>query len=221
LRVTKTIQIMVTGVLAVTVTPVTPKGYVGVDAYVDVAWSPSPSGDYDIAVQWGDGTSVADASMSSPKRVGPKKYTAPGTYTVTITVVEPVYGYQGTGTTTIQVANPLTATLGAAPTSGPAPLAVTFTLGAAEGWLPYTWSLDPGDGSAPYTGSRTAKGNWTQAHTYMKAGTHTSTLTVTDALGATTLTRVTARTYAPAGLPSAAAILTPLVAGLILLKGRR
>ena len=90
------------------------------------------------------------------------------------------------------IATQLAATLAASPTAGQAPLAVTFTIGISGGPPPYTWSLAPGDGSAPYTGSRAASGNFTKTHTYTAAGTFTATLTVTDALGATAIGRATA-----------------------------
>ena len=113
----------------------------------------------------------------------------------------------------------LAATLEAVPASGPAPLAVTFNIGISGGVLPYTWSLNPGDGSAPYTGTRTADGSFTQAHTYTAAGTFTATLTVTDALGATAVKRTTT---SPGGVaPSKAfaiGIAAPLIAGAILVK---
>jgi len=181
MRATATRTIVATGVLVVTVTPAPSKSYVNTDVFVDVAWSPSPSGDYDIVVQWGDGTSTTSASMSSPKRVGPKRYASPGTYTVTATVTEPMYGYNGTGTAPLQIATQLAATLSASPTSGNVPVAVTFTIGISGGYTPYSWTLDYGDGSTPSSGTVAE----TKTHTYTKAGTLTATLTVTDALGAT------------------------------------
>ena len=86
---------------------------------------------------------------------------------------------------------PLAATLAASPSTGQAPLAVTFTIGISGGVSPYTWSLNPGDGSTPYTGSRSSSGSFTRTHTYTKVGTFTATLTVTDALGASAVKRAT------------------------------
>ena len=222
MQVTKTVSITVTGVLTVTIIPSPSRGYVNTDVLVNVSWAPSPSGDYEVKVEWGDGTSTTAASQGSPRQVGPKRYTAAGNYNIKATVTEPLYGYQGSTTIVYQVAAQLAATLTAAPTTGNAPLTVTFTMGATDGYLPYTWSLNPGDGSAPYTGSRPAAGTWTQAHTYTKAGAFTATLTATDAMGATILTRATARiTLAAPGVPTAAAIIIPLVAGLALLRVKR
>jgi len=63
------------------------------------------------------------------------------------------------------------------------PLSVTFSCGVSGGYPPYTWELNPGDGTPPYSGTITAPGTWTQEHTYGYVGTFTATLTVTDALG--------------------------------------
>jgi len=112
----------------------------------------------------------------------------------------------------------LAATLSASPASGLAPLAVTFTIGISGGVSPYTWSLDPGDGAAPYTGSRSASGSFTQTHTYTKVGTFTATLTVTDALGATALNKATATPEAVSPQASAIGVAAPLIAAAILIK---
>jgi len=222
MRVTKTTQVTIIGVLTVTATPSPSAGYVNTDVYVNVAWTPAPSADYDITVQWGDGTTTTAASQGSPKQVGPKRYMSPGTYNIKAIVDEPVYGYHGEATAAFQVVAQLAAALTASPATGQAPLAVTFTMGISDGYIPYTWALNPGDGSTPYTGSRPAVGNWTQTHTYTKAGTFTATLTVTDAMGATAVKKAVARTdlVAPE-VPGAAAIIIPLVAGLALLKVSR
>ena len=116
------------------------------------------------------------------------------------------------------IATLLAATLAASPTAGQAPLAVTFTMGISGGTPPYTWSLAPGDGSAPYTGSRAAAGSFTRAHTYTAAGTFTATLTVTDALGATATNKATATPGAVSPQASAIGVAAPLLAGAILIK---
>jgi hypothetical protein len=94
------------------------------------------------------------------------------------------------GAQSMTITVPLVAAFSADRASGPVPLAVTFSCGASGGVLNYTWSLDPGDGSAPYGGTRTAEGTWTQTHTYNVRGVYTATLTVTDALGTTTSSMV-------------------------------
>ena len=111
----------------------------------------------------------------------------------------------------------------AQPTSGPTPLTVTFTNGVSLGLPPYNWTLDPGDGSTPYSGSRDSPGTWTQAHTYIKAGTFTATLTVEDSQGITAVRRITASPGSvpplePSDIIGAAAT---LIAGAVLIKGTR
>jgi len=128
-------------------------------------------------------------------------------------------------TRSITVTATLTATLAASPTSGAAPLTVTFTMGADGGALPYTWSLSPGDGSAPYTGSRSAEGTWTKAHTYTQTGIFIATLTVTDASGAAAADRRTvtgpSAEAPPTGARGLAAAAAPIVAGAALLAATR
>lgn len=114
-----------------------------------------------------------------------------------------------------QVSPPLVATLSASPASGPAPLAVTFTIGISGGVTPYTWTLDYGDGSTP--GSGTIAG--TQPHTYNQVGTFTATLTVTDALGASTASR--SKVMAGVIIQSWVSVLAPLAVGATLLKVAR
>ena len=115
----------------------------------------------------------------------------------------------------------LTATLTAQPTSGPAPLPVDFTIGISAGAPPYAWSLDPGDGSEPYTGTRSTAGSIFLTHTYAQAGTFTATLTVTDASGAAATKQTVTRPGAeaqPTGARSLAAAAAPIIAGAALLK---
>ena len=227
MQVVKTVSVTVTGVLTVTAAPYpSNKGYVGVDQYVDVSWSPQPSLDYDVKVQWGDGTSTTKrVSTGTSTRVGPKRYTAAGSYTISVTVDELLYGYRGTASASLQVAGQLAASLKVSPAYGAAPLAATFTMGVTDGFYPCTWSLSPGDGSAPYTGTRSAAGPWTQTHTYTTVGTFTATLTVTDAAGATAIRRGAAQVD---GVPTppptpmeAVTIIAPLVAAIALLRVSR
>lgn len=76
---------------------------------------------------------------------------------------------------------PLVAELSANPTSGPAPLSVTFSFAGSTGPI-VSYTLDFGDGSAPYSGTDlTISVN----HTYENPGTYTAILTVQDAAGRT------------------------------------
>jgi len=218
-QVVKTVSIHVTGVLTVNVAA-PERGYVGLPVTVTANWNGIAVGPFQGLIKWGDGTQI-EFTSTAKSVTRDHTYSTSGSYTVTVSVSDEYTAAGGSGTAATTIAVQLSALLSASPTSGVTPLAVTFTCSAAGGFLPYAWSLDPGDGSAPYTGTRPGEGPWTQTHTYTKLGTYAAKLTVTDALGAAAVTRATSRVYAPPGPPSAAAILTPLVAGLILLKGRR
>lgn len=82
---------------------------------------------------------------------------------------------------------PLEAKLTANPTSGPAPLSVTFSAAGSTGPI-VSFTLDFGDGSAPYPG---ADITLPIVHTYNNSGTYTATLTVSDAQGRTATDSVT------------------------------
>ena len=70
----------------------------------------------------------------------------------------------------------LSATAGADPASGSAPLRVSFTANASGGKLPYVYNWTFGDGSAA--------SDQNPFHSFSQPGLYTTTLTVTDALGA-------------------------------------
>ncbi len=121
-----------------------------------------------------------DGSPADPNQNPTHTYTAPGIYTVTLTVTGPDGSDTLTQADLVTVDGPPTASFGALPTSGQVPLTVAFvdsSLGAT-GWL---W--DFGDG-APGTTSQNP------FHTYSQAGTYTVTLIVTAPCGADTLTLV-------------------------------
>jgi len=185
MRVTKTLMITATGVLTVTVTPSPSRGYAGITEFTfDINWTvdTAPGGEANIEIDYGDGT--IETFVDLPPARAWHTYASPGTYTVTVTVFDREHAVEGVGTATVEVAAALTVSFSADKTTGPVPLAVTFSCEARGGFLPYSWTLDPGDGSAPYSGTRTTEGVWTVSHTYVTVGTFTATLTVTDALGA-------------------------------------
>jgi PKD repeat protein len=107
-----------------------------------------------------------------------KGYGSVGTFTVTAEVYDSTSGEYGKGSTSVQIAAELTTTFTADKTSGGVPLTVTFTFSMSGGYTPYTWSLDPGDGTTPYSNPASPK-----SHTYTKVGTYTAILNVSDALG--------------------------------------
>lgn len=119
----------------------------------------------------GDGSTPA----SGPSATLAHTYTAPGSYTASLTVQDPL-GASATDTAVVEVAGPQApvATATVAPVSGQVPLTVDVDASAstdADGTIvSYDW--DFGDG-ATATGS-------TGSHIYTTAGTYTVTLTVTD-----------------------------------------
>lgn len=78
-----------------------------------------------------------------------------------------------------------TASLIADKTSGTLPLKVTFSLSCKdpEG-LCASYTLDPGDGSAPYTGSVLSGATVEKSHAYQTSGSYAAKLTVQDQEGA-------------------------------------
>lgn len=182
MRVEKTATILATGVLTVNVT-MPSKGYAGVAMTLSASWDTGAVGPFRGSIVWGDGTSE-DFSTTSKSISRNHTYGTSGSYTAKVSVSDEYTAAGGTGSASTTIKVVLSVLLSASPSSGVIPLPVTFTCSAAGGYLNYSWSLSPGDGSSPYSGSRTSEGPWTQSHTYTKVGTFTAKLTVTDALGA-------------------------------------
>ena len=116
-----------------------------------------------------------DGQTASTQGPHTHAYTAPGAYTVRLTVSNA----GGTTFTTRVISvstvapGPPTAAFAAAPTNGSAPLSVTFT--DASSGSPTSWAWDFGDGN-----SSTAQN---PVHVYNALGTFVATLTVTNADG--------------------------------------
>ena len=180
MTVEKTVTIEATGVLTVTVTPEPPKGYLGRTFNISVDWSPVSGQPCKIDIDYGDGVTESRSVVFMPPEVFTHKYAAVGPYTITATVFDEYTGASGTSSASVEVASELVASLTADKTTGPVPLTVTFTMSWSGGYSPYTATLDPGDGTAPYTVTP-----GTKAHTYIKKGTFFAKLTVTDSQLAT------------------------------------
>ena len=171
-----------TGALAVTIQVPVP-GYEGIPVTVTASWD-TAAGPFDGVYYWGDGASdIINTTLKITSKT--HTYAAAGNYTIKVVVKDRNTGAQGENTTSIPIVPQLSATLSASPTSGLVPLAVTFTIGISGGYIPYTGgTLDYGDGA-----SDPVSDSGTKVHTYTKAGTFTATLTFTDALGASILSR--------------------------------
>ncbi|NQU49115.1 MAG: PKD domain-containing protein [Planctomycetes bacterium] len=103
-------------------------------------------------------------------------YTAAGNYTVTLNASNGDGSDSEVKTNYISVSaggNPPTAAFSGTPTSGTAPLDVSFT--DASTGSPTSWAWDFGDG--------TTSTQQNPSHTYTAVGTHTVSLTVTNAYG--------------------------------------
>jgi len=180
MQITRTIGIVTSGVLTVTVTPTPSSGYVGVPFSIRVravGWvGPAP---LHIAIAYGDGTfEVYD--VIGDNWTFSHNYTSTGSKTITANCTDLQTGATGSGSASVTIATLLAVTFTADKISGAIPLVVTFTFGMSGGYTPYTWALDPGDGSMPYSGPTSPK-----SHTYNNVGSFTAKLTVTDALGVT------------------------------------
>ncbi len=122
---------------------------------------------------------LGDGSATSTEHYPTHIYTAPGTYTATLTVQDAVSATAtDSETITVTTRPPLTAAVTAYPTSGVAPLTVSFTGTGSGGTSPYTYSWDFGDGTP------TSSEHY-PSHTYTAPGTYTATLTVQDSASAT------------------------------------
>jgi PKD repeat protein len=122
---------------------------------------------------FGDGATSTEQSPSHT-------YTRAGTYGVTLTVTNPFGRSTKTKASLISTGMPPTADFTSLATSGGVPLAVKF-MDASKGG-PTSWSWDFGDGGKSSDRSPT--------HVYTRAGTYTVTLTVTNAYGSDSETKV-------------------------------
>ncbi len=137
-------------------------------APVSISFDATVSGgtpDYTYSWNFGDGSS---SSVKNPTHT----YAIPGTFTVTLTVVDDL---SRTATTTISI--PVTAPLqviGSADyNTGNAPLTIHFTSSVSGGTPSYSYYWNFGDGTNSVEAS--------PSHIYSSAGTYQTTLTVTDA----------------------------------------
>jgi len=140
----------------------------------------------DIGVLWGDGTPAESYSLTGTYRDVGHTYGSAGNYQIYVDVVDDG-GNFGSDTHTVSITSSLSASLSADDTTPSAGQQITFSMSMSGGFPGYTWTLDAGDGSPIYGGSRSTAGTVSQTHTYMVGGqSYTATLTVEDTLGGAT-----------------------------------
>jgi len=127
--------------------------------------------------KWDFGDGSATSSTQNPLHT----YIKAGSYTVTFTATNTVGSNVTKKTAYIKVTAPVkpVAAFTASPTSGSIPLKVQFTDQSTNN--PTSWKWDFGDGTTSTTHN--------PLHTYIKAGSHTVTLTATNSAGSSTVTK--------------------------------
>lgn len=147
------------------------------------------------ALNWGDG-SPSEGAVGIPPATVTHNFLTPGTYTVSATVVDD-RGLTGGSTLTIVVQAPPPIPSNQPPQVSLSRLSgsftgevITFGLSAidTDGTIA-NWVFNPGDGSAPVSGTGTPPSN--RFHTYTTAGSKTATLSATDNGGLTRTASVT------------------------------
>ena len=153
------------------------------------------------AWNFGDGSPTASGATTE------HAYSAPGTYTATLTVSDPK-GLTGSDTVTIIVGN-LAPTAAGTVTPSPAYAlqGLTFDATASDDaetpdQLTYSWDFGDGSQTTAYSSSPTA------SHSYAEAGSYTATLRVKDPKGATGSTTMPVEVL-PNAAPNAVAESSP------------
>ena len=165
----------------------------GQTANLDASASSDPANE-PLSYSWsfGDGQVAGPSSSATISHAFPNA----GTYTVALTVAD-TGGLAATASRTIVVGGP-TASFTVTPTQPIAGQAVTLTSTSTDAAAAITqtqWSID---GAAPVSGAPTL------TKTFASAGSHTVSLTVTDADGATSTTAGTVDVLAPSASPAPA-----------------
>lgn len=155
------------------------------------------SGPAPLTIKFTDGSTNATAwswnfgdNTTSVAQHPSKTYSSTGSYTVTLTATGPGGSNTATKTNYITVSAPSAtapvASFSATPTSGTAPLLVTFTDTSSGTVASRSWDFGNGQTSTAQNASVT----------YNTAGTYTAKLTVRNAVGSTTTSRIISATAA-------------------------
>ena len=192
---------------------------VGSPVSFDPSASSSTGGYSSVGWDFGDGatsfTSTATTTAPEPTTVS-HAYAAPGTYTVTLTLVDP-YGDLARTSHTVTVFGPPTAAFSFSPVT-PLPKATVVFNGSG--------SSDPNSGgsSSSYSwsfGDGTTGTGATPSHVYNAPGLYTVQLTVTDNLGlSSTTTSETVEVLAPLSAAFAFSPAKPVAGGAVAFNGR-
>jgi PKD repeat protein len=166
------------GVLHVLQTGPTPPSFTCTTSGGTIYEKTSPIGS--ISFPSGHGTAVIQDSDSVVHDVSSTKQAISGATGLAAVAVNPSTKFYWHTFTPLAPPSPPTASFTGSPTAGSAPLAVSFRDASTGG--PTGWRWDFGDGEVS-----TAQN---PQHTYTAAGTYTVTLTVTNAAGSDTQTRV-------------------------------
>src|SRR5205823_2482168 len=173
-----------------------PTGSINIGATATVISSFSDAGVTDthtVLYNWGDGVTTTGSvteSNGSGTTSGSHAYTAPGSFTVRVTVTDKDGG-SASNTTVVTVANGAPTAVVGGPYTGNEGSAVSFDGSASTDpdadVLTYDWNF--GDGSTHGSGVR-------PTHTYTDNGTYTVTLIVSDSRGASSTASSTTATIA-------------------------
>lgn len=134
-----------------------------------------------IVYAWSFGDGSAGSTGAGETRVA-HLYALAGSYTATVSATDSAGGF-GTASIAVVVATPLRVTVSPSSPRGVAPLNVTLSASASGGLAPFSFSWTFGD-SATGTGATTS-------HLYPSAGSYTSVVVVTDAVGQSVSASVT------------------------------
>ncbi|HEV8062257.1 MAG TPA: SBBP repeat-containing protein [Gemmataceae bacterium] len=159
------------------------------------------TGPWNVDVNWGDGTADTSFSASAPGSLGTQThaFSAAGTDTVTVTIIDP-NGITGSDTFSVSVHAPPVLTRPSNLSAGKG-ITTALALGSfSQPGVTGSWNVDVnwGDGTHDTVFSVSTQGSLgTQGHTYAAAGTDTVTVTLTDPYGNTGSDTFAVSVYAP------------------------
>jgi PKD repeat protein len=147
--------------------------------------APAPGGAQIVSTQWNFGDPASGAGDSSTEAAPSHQFSAPGVYTITLTVTD-ANGLSSTTTQPVTAPGPPTAAFTATEQGITAIFAFKDeSTPGVDGPAIVDWSWNFGD---PNSGALDTSTEANPSHTFSAPGTYTVTLTVTDADGLTSMT---------------------------------